>query len=155
LLDPKSGLHWWSFQFTRKSDDHLEEIQPPFVVYFTDHEAVGFTFAFTLTVREVPGHHANLEALERAVLADLGGRARALLLGGDLPYFLEIPVRRQVGELLFPRDTAAMPPPPQVVGVHRDGNTWRITLKGPNQAFAEVTLDSRYAVKSVRRVPGQ
>ena len=154
LLEPSSGLHWWLYQHTTKSAENFDGFVLPFVVYFTGQQAVGFRFAHTLAVREVVGRHHDFATVEKAVLANIGHHATSVIAGNPSPHVIDVKVRNQLGDFLVKRNSAAAPqPPPEVVGVSRDENLWHITLKGPNQDFAEVVLDSHYGVKSVSLLP--
>jgi hypothetical protein len=157
LLEPSSGVHWWVYQHTRKSAENFDGfLLPPVVVYFTDQQAVAFTFAHTLGIRQVVGRHHDFAAVEKAVLADIGHHAKSVIAGNPSPHVIAVSVRNQLGDFLVKRNSGAAPsPPPEVVGVSRDENLWHVTLKGPNQDFAEVILNLHYDVTSVIRLPNR
>ena len=153
LLEPSSGLHWWAYQRTTKGADNFDGFVLPFVVYFTDQQSVGFRFASTLVVPEVVGRHRDFAAVEKAVLADLVRNTSSVIAVDPSPHVIDVSVRKQLGDFLVKRNSAAVPPPPDIVSLTRDENVWHITLKGPNQDFAEVLLDDHYKVKSVSLLP--
>jgi hypothetical protein len=51
-----------------------------------------------------------------------------------------------------PGNAAALDPP-KVTTVTESGGRWDVTLEGPNRDTAIVTLDNKYSMVSVRRVP--
>ena len=152
LLERSSGVHWWMYQHTTKGADNFDRFSMPVLLYFTDQQAVGFAFAHTLGLREVVGRQHDFAAIEKAALADIGHHAKSVIAGNLSPHVIDVNVRSRLGDFLVIRNSA-FSPPPVIIGLSRDENLWRITLKGPNQDFAEVVLDSHYEVKSVSFLP--
>jgi hypothetical protein len=155
LFDRETGTSWWLHQQTYSKAPSFEEFSLPFLLYFTDHAAVGFRFMDAhLAVREVVSRPRDLAGVERLALADL----RETMLAGDWSrHFIKVDVSDSLRDFRHRRTAsghyAAMSSPPNVFAVTHAEDLWHVTLKGPNNDFAEMVLDNRYDLKDIKLRP--
>ena len=88
-------------------------------------------------------------------MEDLRANLKAVTAGDPSRHYVEVDLRKRLGDFLFvPRSTLPARSP-DVVVVSRNENLWHLTLKGPNRDFADVTLDDRYIVRNIVFRPAQ
>jgi hypothetical protein len=159
FFDPKTHLSLWVFgvagagsrpglleSFRRRSVLSLAEDR---LVFFTMRES-------SLAVRASNERATSLEdAVNRAVAAVNARKSElvkldVLLHGADVFTLIML---RELGRDFFALKNSAGPgPSPKVVGASFSNGKWDVTVVGPNQDRAVVTLNTSFELQGVRRI---
>ena len=152
LREPAIGLYWWTYQGVSAAAQDAPPLK--FIVYFTGQRAVGFAFTTpVIGVREIQGRKPDFAAVQEAAVADVQQHLLEIQRGARR-WAREVPVGQRLGsDFIFNRRTDSGLPTAALVGVSLVGAQWELTLNGPNQEVARVTLDDQYRLLGVRREP--
>jgi hypothetical protein len=157
IYESVSGVYWWSFQGTQKTetsdivDPFLKSLRP----VMNDKHLYVFGFSgHALEVREESGQAASIADAQTKAIDELNTRWNDIQSGAWFgTRFIDL--SQTLGmDFFFLQGSEAVPPPPAVRSIVHSGQQWVVTLDGPNQDAAQVTLDDSFNVKGATSVPG-
>jgi len=155
VYEPKSGEFWWRYEVRNPSvvSGPIERMKEQVRFYRADSRLVSFQAnGRFLAIRESAEHVNGLPDGMSGALASLQASLGEIESGAK-EWFTLVDLSRLGRDFFLRLDNAATLDPPAVKSVSLSARRWAVTLEGPNRDAAVVTLDDKYAVVDVRRLP--